>query len=341
MASVETTRDTLAAREGSKAGWPDCAAALVRIPIICAALIAALPATARAGEPSARDLADLAPVLDSSDGRRRSLDVGGYFGEEKDPAAPRLKFRALYRAPDRSSFLISDAADGTPLIFCSGRKMFVYDPVGPVIFYSEDASFGVKFRRTADKLEFSYTFLLKRNNKENSISVDLRSVMTGEWRDAEGGPSVDDIVATGGNTYRLSRSLNDGGMFYSRLDLGRKFPYESAAFAFRGSVVLGLDRIALDGVLDDGAFSFPSKGRLTRKLPVRDVTREEDPAKVLDIVSVATRAAVVRSVVNRSKSPEALKIPGLSGVDWDRVKENDEKLSKALKEFVPPSLQSW
>ena len=47
----------------------------------------------------------------------------------------------LYRAPNQSSMLICDAVDGTPLAFCSGRKMLVYDPVGPTVYYSEAAGF--------------------------------------------------------------------------------------------------------------------------------------------------------------------------------------------------------
>jgi hypothetical protein len=55
---------------------------------------------------------------------------------------------------------------------------------------------------------------------------------------------------------------------------------------------------------------------------------------------VVARAAVVRSVVNKASRPGPINIPGLTGVDCYRVKENDNKFAKALRDLVPPSLRA-
>jgi hypothetical protein len=68
------------------------------------------------------------------------FDVGGWSGGN-EALAPKLRFHALYRAPNQCSLLISAAADGMPLTFCTGRKMFVCDLVGPTVYDSEEAGF--------------------------------------------------------------------------------------------------------------------------------------------------------------------------------------------------------
>ncbi len=56
---------------------------LSRFTLIGAALAVFLLFPARAQDPSSRELTALAPVLDSSDGGCRSLDIGGWVGADK------------------------------------------------------------------------------------------------------------------------------------------------------------------------------------------------------------------------------------------------------------------
>jgi hypothetical protein len=65
-----------------------------RVPLAGVALVLALLAPARAGEPTARELIALAPRLDSSDRDCRSLDIGGWVGTDQ-ALAPKIRFRAL------------------------------------------------------------------------------------------------------------------------------------------------------------------------------------------------------------------------------------------------------
>jgi hypothetical protein len=61
---------------------------------------------------------------------------------------------------------------------------------------------------------------------------------------------------------------------------------------------------------------------------------------MVNLNMVLDRACLVRAVVNKAGPPGPTKIPGLTGVDWDRVRENDKKFAKALKGLVPPSLRA-
>ncbi len=168
------------------------------------ALAAALLAPAQAGEPSARELIALAPILDSSDRACRSLDVGGYYGVENGPG-PRLRFRALYRAPHHFSLLLTDAADGTPLVFCSDRKMLLYDAVGPTLYYSENASFTLELASTDAGIQLNYLCLLK-SSKPHHIRVDFPSMLPGlpsEGQAAEGGAFEDRVVKCNSGQFKL------------------------------------------------------------------------------------------------------------------------------------------
>ncbi len=124
------------------------------------------------------------------------------------------------------------------------------------------------------------------------------------------------------------------------VDLTKECPYTSAAFISDGVTYLCLDRLAKNGALGDEPFAFPTKDQLTRRFPVKDVTAVTDSGVSSDMNMVIGRAAVVRSVVNKARPSGPINIPGLSGVDWDRVKENDRKFAKALRDLIPPSVQA-
>ena len=303
-----------------------------------AVAVVLLLAPARAGEPSARALIAIAPVLDSSDGNCQSLDVRGWLGSDA-VLAPKLKFSTLYRAPNQFSLLISDAADGTPLAFCSGRKMFVYDPVGPTIYYSEDAGFALEMACTPTEVKFKLNYLLKSKSDQH-ILVDFRSVLAFAGRDGEGPALVDEILKSNTSEFGFIRKVRDQPFLKINIDLTKTCPYTEAAFVRDGITYLCFDRLTLNDAPADETFAFPAKQRLTRLLPVIDVTANKEIAAIPDMAAVVGRATLVRAVVNKAGPPGPVDIPGLSGVDWDRIRENDKKVANALRALVPPSLRA-
>lgn len=312
-----------------------------RSALAVAALVAAILPSARAEEPSVRDLIALAPVLDSAEEGCRSLDIGGYIGDDKGPG-PRLRFRALYRAPDRFSLLLSDPTDGTPLAFCSGRKIFVYDPVSPAVYYSENSGFRLEMNFKNENLNFQCNYLLWSHDRPR-ILLDLRSVLAGisDVARATNETPVGDVVKLGENKYKFS--LKDTQMSETRfyVDLFNKCHYTSVAFVCDGRIDLCLDNIGFNVPIEDDLFAFPAKERLGRSLPpIKQVTAAIGLREVRDAASVVSRAGVVRAVVNRRGGTGPLKIPGLSDLEWDGIKANDKLYSKALRELIPPSLRA-
>jgi len=308
---------------------------LSRSLLAAAALAAALLTPARAGEPSARELIALAPVLDSSDRACRSLDVGGYYGDDNDPG-PRLRFRALYRAPHHFSLLLTDAADGTPLAFCSDRKMLVYDPVGPTLYYSENASFTLEMACTDGEIKVNWLCLLK-SSRPHHIRVDLRSMLPGlpsEGQAADDGAFEDRVVKRNTRQFELIRNYEKKAYLTLDVNLAKECPYTAVTFVQGGTSFFRLDALALNGALGDEWFAFPAKERLARELPLKDVTAVEDLAAIHSTAAAVGRACMVRWVFNKPGPPGPRDIPGLQGVDWDRVKRDDKKYANALRHLV-------
>jgi hypothetical protein len=298
----------------------------------------AILAQAQAADPSARELIALSPILDSSDEAVRSLDVGGWFGCDED-LAPKLRFRALYRTPNQFSLLISDA-EGAPLAFCVGTKMFLYDPVGPTVYYSENASFTLQVACTLTGLKFKYNFLLN-TKKPHRIFVDFRSVMLlFQGQSQKRGDSEDRVVKRNASEFELIRFFENRPYLTINIDLAKKCPYTEASVIHEGITYLRRDRLILNDRLGDELFVFPAKQLFTQGLPVSNVREDADVASALNLTDVLTRASIVRAVVKKAGPSGPINIPGLSGVNWDRVRVNDKKFAKSLRLLVPASYRA-
>jgi hypothetical protein len=310
---------------------------LSRLTLAGTALAVVLIAAARAEEPSSRELIALAPTLDSSDRDCQSLDFGGWFGA--DTALNRnLRFRALYRTPNQFSLFICDGVDGTPLAFCSGRKALFYDPVGPTVYYSENAGFHLAMAVLKNKLSFDFGLQLVGGPPDHFL-VDFRSMLSLTGQAAVSGPFEDRVVKRNTSQFELVTNFDKSGYLKIDIDLSKKCPYTEAALVDEGVTVLRLDRIALNSALGDEPFTFPSKQRLTRALPVKDVTTEKDAAALRDLSAVVGRGFFVRAVMNSNAPSRLITIPELQGLDLDRVRENDKKFARALQGLVPPRLR--
>jgi hypothetical protein len=103
---------------------------------------------------------------------------------------------------------------------------------------------------------------------------------------------------------------------------------------------LRLDRLILNDRLVDELFVFPAKQLFTQGLPVSNVREDADVASALNLTDVLTRASIVRAVVKKAGPSGPINIPGLSGVNWDRVRVNDKKFAKSLRLLVPASYRA-
>jgi len=303
-------------------------------------LTAALVAPTRAAEPTVRALIDLAPVLDSSAAGCRSLDVGGWWYLGERVLASKVRFRALYRAPNEFSWLVSDPADGTPLAFCAGRKMLIYDPVGPTVYYSEGAACILEMGCTRSDFKFDLRYFPAPRGERHRILVDLHSVLlVGSEPAPEAGIPVDAVARRGPSKFELDRKFPWTGHSQSfEVDLERQCPYTAATFREYGVTYLRLDTLILNDALADENFSFPAKWQLKLAVPLEDITADEGRAANLVRSDSLGRAAAVRAAITRA-GPGPTKIPGLT-LDWGVVRKNDTRYAKALRDLVPAKIRA-
>jgi len=287
-------------------------------------------APAAAGEPTASELIALAPTISSSDKAIRSIEVAGY-----DQADGRIyrTFRALYRAPDRFAFVVRDGLDGTPVTIAVDKKLMVYDPVRPEILVFPHVSSYRVLGVEGGIYEDSWGAKLS-GREPNQILIDLKSVFTSP-PSKDGLPARETVVREGEGRYVLIRKEDKA---YKRLhvDLSRSAPI----LAYETSTSVGgppgrcLDRIIVNGALDDSEFAFPPLDGLAGTLKVREV--EDGLWSTSGALNDLMRTYYVRETLHEPKSRRGVITPLLAGVRWSRVEENDERYAKRVRDLIPP-----
>jgi hypothetical protein len=293
--------------------------------IVCSPFLAAIGAAAEPETRSAADLIALAPVIRSSDERCRSIDVAGTF---RDGGPLILKFRAIYRAPDRHALILSDGADDTPLLWASGDRMIIYDPVRPVVLYHSGNRTDFQIWQEGDDFKLVAGFEAARNGPSR-ILFDVGSLFTG-------GVQGDEAVAVGPGEYRLTRTSSKGNFLVAHIDTRIKQPYQKLELIMKGGrdPSLRFDRIVVDGALGDEEFAFPAKERLAARIAVKEAPGDGLLQQV-GIMALAFRACYARLAANVPEMRGALPLPGLVGIDWDEVRRNDRMFSQVLKDVIP------
>jgi hypothetical protein len=285
--------------------------------------------------PTSRELVASAPCVDSAHVETKSIDVCGLFGFKAGQWAPRTKFRALYRAPNDFSLIVTDAADDAPLLYCARGKMFLYDPVRPTVYYSESANFRVVLQTANESFNF-YTDYRFSGKIPHRILLDFRSVLQASGGDLSSERAMRDSLGR----YRLLREYQNESRLDFTIDAMNKFSHASFRVDTNDDAELLLDPVILNRVVDDTWFAFPQKAVLERSLPAGclvSAAKLGDGPFLLDSLS---RAIAVRMTANRQGPPGSPKPAPLADVDFVRVRENDKKLSRALRSLIPPTYQT-
>jgi len=285
-----------------------------------------IAAPARVGDPSAEDLLRLAPFVTSSDVDCRSIEVRGFLKAD----GARVKFRAIYRAPNRHALFISDGRDDTPIFSASDRKLCLYDPVRSVVLYATDtiSSFHMVESDNCWIFNFSWAGLAKKEDS-SKISLDTKTLFRGR-------PQAYEAVKTGKGKYRLTRILEKGSLLVSRVDLALKQPYKEIELFgnFNRDYHLRIDKLVIDGPLEDLDFAFPSKDTLSAKIAVKDYYPADGMLANFDGFESTFRACEARLAAIRPELRESITAPD-SAIDWDEVRKNDDVFSRVLKDLIP------
>ena len=291
--------------------------------LVCAAGLA-VASPIIAGEPSPADLIRLAPTISSTDPKVRSIEMVGRMRME----GLQVRFRAVYRSPDRYAIRFSDGSDGTPLVFIADRQMLVYDPIRPSVLCMKDGHFNVAVRQKGEKSMFHWELGKSRQIKDE-ITFDVKSLLNSSAIDER-------VVREGDHAYRLFRTDEQGGTIVYSIDGTKKQPVESIrAFSKESHEAnLAIDRVVVDGPLKDEEFRFPDKARLAENIDVHDWPGD-GLLETFGEVAVMMRAFQARKGANHPGLRHSIRFPGFRRLDWDEVRENDRKFSAVLKEFLP------
>jgi hypothetical protein len=238
----------------------------------------------------------------------------------------RLTFRAIYRAPDKYALFVNDGLDGTPLLFASDRKMFIYDPVQPTVVYTTDTGIDLSMRQEGDTLIFRCG---TTKNKASNVLLDVKSFFSGPGKN-------DKIVKVGDRKYRLTRTTERGNFWVASIDLEESCLFTKIELIEQGCTesFLCINKICINGIIKDDQFAFPKKERLAERISVIDLP-DDGLQKHLNAMTLM-RASYARAAAAQPGLREAIKPPVFSGIDWDRVKENDKKISQVLRDILAP-----
>jgi hypothetical protein len=284
-----------------------------------------------AGEPTAQELIQRTPVIDSRAGKHKSLAIGGTI---KHTGIISLRFRATYEAPDRYSLVIRDGIDDTPLVLASDNRILVYDPVRPVVLYGESMSAQVCMLNEEDGLKFHLNWAWCRC-EPSEIRLDIASLFDGP----SGKVAVSKVTEREYLLTSTSKS-KEGGSLKAYYDLGRSSPCRRFEMLEdpNGRPLLCLDEIAVDEGPVGAGFTLPARERLASKVAIREVHDDDPILKSLSTTALMLRGVYARIAANQPKlrADVEQRLPELLHIDWDRVHENDRTYSQALREIVKP-----
>jgi hypothetical protein len=282
-----------------------------------------------AGDLTAEQLIELAPVIKSSDAKRKSIEIEGFIRLNKEA---RMNIRVLFRASGQSSLVVTDSADGTPFVFSASNKTVVYDPIESVVIYYANSIDLFSFGASEDKVRWScFSGKSDEKDEKSDINLDLKSLLAMPYKTRS-------AIKTGDKTYRLALTSERGSTLIANVDLDRSCPFTRIEMREKGmdEPAFCLEKIILDGDLGDKDFAFPSKARLAETLPLVDYSNDTllNNAASWALIS---RATYGRLAILDPQWRAALDPGNVAKVDWDKVRENDRKYSKALRELIKMS----
>jgi hypothetical protein len=294
--------------------------------LLLAAICLASIAPARAGEPTAKDLIKLAPVITSKDPAYETIAVSATIKGDVH-----LRIRAIYQAPNRHAMLISDGSDGTPLVFVADRQMLIYDPVHPAVLRIKDAVSQLTLRSDGNLSNLEFNFGKNSHEVDSSeLTLDFRSICLL--------PAVEEkVVRDGDGRYRLFLTKADEKTAVHGFDPSRKMPYASFKAFTKDShePSLNIDRIEVNVVLRDEEFRFPDMALLAKKIEVKDWPGDRF-SQTVGGVALLIRAMEARAGANHPGMRKSIKFASWQGIHWDQVREHDRKFSNLIKDFLPP-----
>ncbi|MBX3443340.1 MAG: hypothetical protein KF774_13120 [Planctomyces sp.] len=220
---------------------------------------------------------------------------------------------------ERVAWRVEDATDGTPMLAASGRRLFVYDPVRPVLLHNSDAAIRFKLSGRGGELRFDVA-VTNSPEQHSSLDLDLGSLL-----DKPGGELQ--VVANEESRFQLARiSPTTGNRMVATMN-----PEGVVTIELR-EVDLDRPRLAIryePGVPPDAAFQLPSLDELG-EVPLLSIEGAESVLGKAEVAGLLIRSVAVHAAC---AIPELrAELPLLGNLDWDRLAANESRVSERLRQ---------
>jgi hypothetical protein len=287
-----------------------------------------------AQEPSIADLKAMAPVLRSSDPDIRSIEVRGFF---KVPDLGYMTFFAIYKAPDEKTLtsdkwalVLRDKRDGTPIVFASERRRFLYDCTNSTIHHvGKDAYPNVKIYADGEGLQSNFGTDIGSMAQPNML-IDIKSLLAGP----SNGEKVERL---GDQRYRLSMTEADGTSRVFFINLQNPIKYERIEEYLPGDTEPNrcVEKIIVNAQGGVAIPAFPTKDQLEKTgIDIREFPGD-GPLPPIFMSLTEMRAIFGKLTLGRPEKERAPALPYLAGLDWKKIKEDDERFSRAIRSLIP------
>jgi hypothetical protein len=180
---------------------------------LAAVLLLSAQAVSAAPDETFEELIKLAPVISNADRKYQRIDLSVSYSVAD---WGKLSLRVQYEAPDRFALRLTDADDGTPIVYLCERKLLMYDAVDGAVRCFDSGSFIYEWGRRAGKLNLHYR--VARRGPPCFILLDLKSAY-----DEKG--IADELTRSGKGVFNLRRNLDGQTVFTAVVDRSRACPF--------------------------------------------------------------------------------------------------------------------
>ena len=300
-------------------------------------------ATANSAEMAlAKKLLNMAPRIALDEKNVSSFEVYGCF----DMGGLKLRFVIIGKKPDRTSLLVLDDRDKTPVLAGTGKAFMIYDPIDSNILTGDGrACFMLDSEDSVDdsgipgkNLELGFgvysggaedtTNSAEKVSDENTTVINIGAFMKMLTTNL--------TVTANGSAYILRGTTPRGNRAVCYIDPASKTgPYKRVELYMSDSPhpFLTLEKILINEPVADKQLRFPKDKLAETGLRLKKL-KSKSMLDIAALMASLMRSLMVRLALNSSDAELMKKIEGMmSGVklDWEQMRQNDKKAAKSLR----------
>jgi len=290
-----------------------------------------------------RQIEELPPFLPGTT-NFKSLRLSGSADGDKMS----FQFRYAFEQPDRTSLVVCDPADGTPLLWAVNGEQFVYDVVSESVFHLQIPKHAPLLHLALDDGQPSFSFGFGStqdadNPKKALVNFD---------------PAA--IIRAASKNRRFTKTANGSAWFEAETESGSRLRVRlghddaQPLLELEGTSTNGvrrLDSIEINPALSPALFALPKTGQLRAGVTVKSTT-VASTTNLQQFVAVAEPIAKqMQAFVRAMTIRQALRNPQLrqeaerlmsGSTQWEMIQKSDARIAPHLRAVLDPWLaDAW